>query len=156
MKATALLCDYAAVHPDGKLTIVGANITRLNTAVVEPPLHVNFALAVLVEIGWGETNKPHQLEISLVFDGGEQGPQQIPLPGINPKDEGVFKATFNAGRGPDLVPGEPTGLPIALPFHMLPLPSQGGYSFKVVIDGEEAAHVPFQARVINPMGFAAA
>lgn len=152
MKTTALLCDYAQVSSDGKLFINGANITRLNTPVAEPPLIVHFALAVIVEVPWDKTNQPHKLTIELVYDGGDRGPEQVPLPGTE-ADGGTFVAQFNAGRGPDMVPGETTLLPIALPFQAMGLPAPGGYSFKVNVDGAEEAHVPFQARVVGPMGF---
>ena len=156
MKATAMLCDFAQLSSDGKLTVIGAGITRIATLVAEPPLVLNFALAALVEVPWDQTNRPHRLHIELVFDGNEGGAQKIPLPNTNPADEGSFVAEFNAGRGPEMVPGESSLLPIALPFFGIALPAPGGYSFKLTVGNDELAHVPFQARIINQFGFRAA
>lgn len=152
MKTTALLCDHAAVSSDGKLYINGANINRLITNQAEPPLVYNFALAVIVEIPWNDTNRMHQLTVELVYEGGERGAHQVAIPGF---EDGTISAQFNAGRSPDMVPGEATLMPIAFPFYGLLLANPGGYSFKLSIDNVEVAHVPFQARVLGPLGMAA-
>jgi hypothetical protein len=61
LEANALLCDHAQVSADHKLYLSGGNVTRLWSARAEPPLVVTVGLAVIVHIGWQETNQAHRL-----------------------------------------------------------------------------------------------
>jgi len=153
MQVMAMLCDHAQTSSDNKLFISGANINRLWVASAEPPLGINAGLAVLVEIGWQETNQAHKLVIELVFD-DPAGARQVelpvpPAPDATPEERGNIIAEFNAGRGPDMVPGEATLMPIAMNFPGLQLPAPGSYFFRVSIDGTEQARVPFRLQVVN-------
>jgi hypothetical protein len=152
LEANALLCDHAQVSADHKLYLSGGNVTRLWSARAEPPLVVTVGLAVIVHIGWQETNQAHRLGIELVFD-DVVGAQRVHLPveltpSALPGTEGMVTAEFNVGRAPEMIPGEATLMPIALNFPGLALPAPGSYFFTIGIDGTEVSRVPFRAMVI--------
>jgi len=156
LKTVAMLCDYATVA-DGKLYVSGAGVGIVNTAVAEPPLGVNLALAVVVTIPWNSTNQPHVMTVELVSDQGSVGPcERIPIgdmlpPNHDPSDMGKLVAHFNAGRSPTMEPGEDSLMPVAVPLYGLALPRPGGYFFSICVDGEEADRVSFRVQVVNPM-----
>jgi hypothetical protein len=152
MQAKVLLCDHAQVA-QSKLFISGANINRMMVAPNAPHV-VNVALAIEVMVPWNATNQAHSLTVELVSDGGAR----IPLADMLPPDHdagdmGMIVANFNVGRSPDLLPGEDTLMPIALPFYGLPLPQLGSYFFVVRIDGTEVDRVSFRISPINPAMF---
>lgn len=155
MHVTALLCDHAQASSDGKLYVAGANITRLWTQKADPPLIVNVALAIVIEIDWNETNTMHNFEVELVYD-DPAGAQIVPLPievppGAPPETGGRFVGEFNAGRGPDMLAGESTLMPLAINMNGLELPAPGAYFFSVKVDKEELARARFRATVNAPM-----
>jgi hypothetical protein len=150
MKAVALLCDHAQVSGN-KLFISGAGINLIRVANPEPPLAVNFALAIMVTVPWTATNQPHKMTVELIGDQGAGSSERVPLT----PDDGVIVAEFNAGRSPVMKPGEDTLLPLALPMPGLPLPQPGSYFFTVKLDGTEADRVSFRAEVINPNNLSA-
>ena len=71
-------------------------------------------------------------------------------PNADPADEGKIIAQFNAGRAPQMHPGEDSLMPVALPMPGLPLPHPGDYFFEIEIDGSKAARVSFALTVVNP------
>jgi len=153
VEVIGLLCDHAQVS-GGKLFVSGAAISRITSAPVDPPFRVNVALAVVVTIPWTATNQAHELTIELVSETSE-GNDRIPLaqglpPGANPSNEGKIIAQFNAGRAPEMHPGEDSLMPIALPLPGFPLPRPGDYFFEIEVDGSKAARVSFALRVLNP------
>jgi len=112
MDAIALLCDHAQVTGDGKLFISGANVCRVVTLALDPPMPVNFCLAIIVKIPWQQTNQRHKLTVELMYEDGQHGAERVtlaqPMPGQPSEDEGLVVAEFNAGRGPDMQNGEET------------------------------------------------
>jgi hypothetical protein len=157
LTANAMLCDHAQVSGN-KLFISGANISWVGSlSSPEGGYQVSLALAALVRIPWTATNQEHRLTVELLTDAGEgAGAQRIPLaqmlpPGV-PEDElGKIYAVFNAGRAPQMSPGEESLLPIALPMHGLRLPHPGQYWFSIHIDGTEVDHVNFKVLAPSPM-----
>jgi hypothetical protein len=152
MHISAILCDYAQVA-GGKLFISGAGITLLGTPVVAPPHTVQISLALLVTIPWNATNQPHRLTVELISD-ADGKTERVPLtdamlPGQDPNDAGMIVAEFNAGRAPQMHPGDDSLMPIALPMG-LPLPRQGDYFFVIRVDGTEAARASFRLSVSQP------
>jgi hypothetical protein len=146
LEAKALLCDYAQVAGK-KLFISGAGINLIGVPNAEPPLVVNFALAILLTIPWNATNQAHKMTVELVSEQSNGSSQRVPLTG----DDGVIIAEFNAGRSPIMKPGEDTLLPVALPMFGLSLPEPGSYFFSIELDGSPADRVSFRAEVVNPM-----
>ena len=154
MQAKVLLCDYAEVAQN-KLFITGANINRLGVQPSEPPYGVNIALAISVTIPWNATNQQHVMTIELVSDQGGGTSERVPLSGMlppnhDPADNGMIVAAFNAGRAPDMTPGEDTLIPIAIPIFGLPLPHPGSYFFNIRIDGTDVDRVSFRVDIMNP------
>lgn len=145
MEASVILCDYAQVHA-GKLYIVGAPINLVGTPSPEAPHPINLAAGVLVTIPWNSHNQAHRLKVSLVSEDGSVVPIAGPPPPSQPiaeSDRGSVLAQFNAGRSPMMQPGEDSIMPLAVPLNVQ-LPSLGGYSVIVEIDGAEKARARFQ------------
>ena len=156
MRVTTLLCDHAQVSSDGKLFISGANINRLNSQCIQAPYTVDFALAVMIHIPWQATNQAHKLSIELVNDdpnGAKRVPFAAATPNVDGVDHGKLLADFNAGRAPQMVPGEETTMPLVVPFHRFNLPDTGGYYFDICVDGTSVATVPFRVESITSTPF---
>jgi hypothetical protein len=151
-----MLCDYAEVS-GGKLFVTGAGVNLVGSAAAEAPHPINIALALLVHIPWGATNHQHKMTIELVSD-TEKGPERVMINQILPPDgdeadRGMIIALFNAGRSPNMVVGEESLMPVALPMLGLPLPRIGSYFFSISVDGTESDRVSFRvAPVMNMPG----
>jgi hypothetical protein len=155
MKTVALLCDHTQKAGD-KLFVSGANINRLYTDKADPPFPVNVGLAIMVTIPWNATNQKHVLTLELIADQGGSGPERVPLanqllPGNDPEDLGILGAEFNAGRSPEMQPGEDTLMPLPVQMNGLQLPRPGSYFFDLRIDGTPMERVVFRLEVISPM-----
>ncbi|RDI23060.1 DUF6941 family protein [Lentzea flaviverrucosa] len=144
MDATAIICDYAQVN-GGKLYIVGAAINLVGTPSAAPPHPISLSVGVLVTIPWNAHNQVHRLKISLVSEDAVKIPIAHGLPGqvVPEEDEGSVTAQFNAGRGPLMQAGEATTLPLAVPLNVA-VPSLGGYSVIVELDGSEMTRAKFR------------
>ncbi len=124
MKLTILVADYAVATPDGKLTVVGGG-----WAFVGPQVGPT-ALAMLVEVPWGDTNREHVLTVELRDEDGN-------MPLIGPEAQPVrFEAKLEVGRPPGHPPGAPFNVPIALNFPSIPLLPGTRYKWVASIDGE--------------------
>lgn len=139
MKASILLCDSAQVA-DGKLFILGGGWSMTGPGL--SPM----ALALKIDVAWGETSDAHHWELYLLDQDGdpiifdtEEGPQAVEVRG-------------------DFQVGEPTGIPLGseIPVNLavnlgpLPLPPGGRYSWRLSIDGEarEDWSVSFSTRMM--------
>ncbi len=149
MEATLILCDYAQVN-GGKLYVVGAGINLLVTPTTTAPHTVNVWLGALVTVPWSAHNLPHSLKVYVKTEDG------VPVPIAaterrGPDEEGGFLAEFNAGRGPQMQPGENSLMPLALPLNA-PHPSLGGYVATLAIDNEELATARYRVIAASPFG----
>jgi hypothetical protein len=124
--ATMLLCDAAQVA-EGKLYILGAGWNMIG------PEPTPSAIALRLEVEWGEVDRPHHWELFLVDEDGEpvilptpQGPQAVEVRG-----------DFQVGAPPGLPEGSP--IEVSLAVNMGPLPLQPGrrYTWRLAIDGQE-------------------
>lgn len=126
----ALLCDAVTVR-EGLLHVLGGGVTRLRRPEFPGPL--NTALALRVMVHPTEAEQPHQLEVRLMKEDGEEvGRVEID-----------FELESQAVR-----PGEELSAPFAVPLHGVALPHQGAYSFELLIDGIHQASLPFIAESI--------
>ncbi|WP_276969227.1 DUF6941 family protein [Ferrimicrobium acidiphilum] len=158
MKAQAMLCDYAQVH-GGKLNIIGAGGGLVVTPATAPPYLINLSLAVLMTVPWSATNQQHRLTIELVSEpggGGGAPARRVDLttqtgPGQTVEDKGKILVLFNAGRPPQMLQGEDTLVPLALPLFAFPAPDLGSYYFAIDLDGTEVDRVSF--RVVSQLRF---
>ena len=147
MDAKVLLCDFAEVS-GGKLFITGAGISLVASNSPVTPYRINLCLAVLVSIGWNETDQQHRMTIELVSEAGG-GQKRVELSdqlpeGSDPADMGLIVVLFSAARSPVMVDGDESTMPMTIPLFNLPLPEQGPYFFSVRIDGREMDRASFR------------
>lgn len=129
MDATVLLCDFAEAV-NGKLYVMGGGWNML----FAPNRPVNVSVAVVLTVGWDETNRRHSLAIVLLDHDGNQvdiGGQPV-----------AIGSQFEVGRPPGVKPGTSFNTPLAFNVQGLVLP-EGGYEFKVSIGEEPIASRPF-------------
>jgi hypothetical protein len=129
MEATVLLCDHAEAV-NGKLYVLGGGWTVL----FAPDTPVNIALAIVIAVPWDRTNERHELTIELLDHDGnivEIGGHEIRV-----------ATQFEVGRPPGIKAGTALNTPLTWAFNGLPLP-EGGYEFKVSINGEPVSSRPF-------------
>ncbi len=137
MKVTLLLAD-AAQEVGGKLYILGGGWS------ITGPDPTPSALAIKIEVPWVETNRKHEIILSLLDE--DYRPVLI---GDKPVE---IRGQFEVGRPPGL----PAGIPIdaALAVNISPLPLQAGrrYVWKLSIDEEtkEDWSVGFITRTQRP------
>jgi hypothetical protein len=144
MKAAVLVCDYAQVN-GGKLYVVGAGINMVLVNEAEPPHMVALWAGVVVTVPWPAHNQAHRLAVRLEHEDGERVRVASTPAGVDvsDEDEGKLLATFNAGRGPMMQPGDESLLPLAVPLSVR-LPRLGGYRLTVELDGSDAAVARFR------------
>ncbi len=146
MKLTFLLADSAQVQ-SGKLYMLGAgwNITG--------PQATPGALAGVVHVEWGETNRDHSLAFNLVREDGQ--PFMVPTP-TGPQPVRV-QMQFQVGRPAGIPQGSELNVPFA--FNIAPLPYEPGrrYEWRPSLDGEDLAdnRLAFTIRHALPPGAAA-
>jgi hypothetical protein len=123
MFVTSMLADAAQVNM-GKLYILGGNIDNI-------PAGFPFALVLIVDVDWDETNKRHDLIVSLVDGDGAM----TFLPGPAGSQPFEFKSQFELGRPPGVPTGVQMRLPITLSIPGLQV-SPGRYQFRVSVKGQ--------------------
>lgn len=134
MDATILLCDYAAVA-DGKLFISGGGWN-----LVQPQAGPT-AIAMLVRVAWGETNRRTQLRIRLVDEDGN--------PATNPDDQGEsvpieLMVDFEVGRPPGTPQGAAVSVPMAIPIGPMRLDPDRGYEWRFEVAGTRIGSAAFR------------
>ncbi len=125
MKVTLMLADAAQVA-DGKLNVLGGGWC------VTGPTPIPFALAGIIEVPWGQTNRNHVFRFELIdLDGNPvvvQGPE-----GTAPI---VIEGGFEVGRPPGVRSGSYQPIPFALNSGPIPLPPNSHFEWRFSIDGE--------------------
>lgn len=106
MKLAVYLTDSAQADERGKLFALGLG---WRTCGVPVP---GFAVVVLLEVDWDETNRPHQLVCELLTEDGH------PVAVDTPVGQQVIRieATAEAGRPPGTVHGDPARVPLVFGF----------------------------------------
>jgi hypothetical protein len=128
---TVMLCDYAEAV-NGKLYIAGGGWSELRGSGP-----ADLALALKMGLPWTDADRPVPLEAWLLTEDGhtvDAGGEQV-----------HFSAEVQASRPPDLPPGTPLDVAVAIRFAGLVL-EPGGYRFDISVDGDVAATVPFRVR----------
>jgi hypothetical protein len=132
---TALICNWAEVR-EGILFVSGGGVTRSWKPQFPAPLGV--CVAVMLEGTQGEmVGFSHDVEIEISDADGVQ--------------VGLVKAAIQANGSPDLQPGEMLQGPLAFNLTMVPIPSAGGYDFKVRLDRGSVAGQPERALTMRAM-----
>ena len=105
-----------------------------------------FAIGAIVEVGWDETNRPHQLTVSIVDADGQ--PFNVPTPtGDQPFQ---ITADFNVGRPAGARPGRSFSVPVALNLPPVPLQPGRDYVVRAAVDGTTLDEVGFITRAQPP------
>ncbi len=130
-----MVCD-GAQECGGKLYVLGGGWNEIRGKSF-PLAYRDLALAIRLSVPWNETNKPHAFEIKLLSDDGDE---VLPKP---------LKGDFNVGRPPTVEPGDDLPVLLAITMSGVVLLSPGGYSFRLLIDGEESAMTRVRARKVG-------
>ena len=130
-----LLCD-AAQAVDGKLYVLGAG---WNTIAPQP---VPFAIALLIDVPWDESNRSHHFQLRLLDGDG----QAVTPVGANMPV--TVDGDFEVGRPAGLREGSSLRMPFAISFGPMALPAGQRYVWELVVDGErdESWVAPFDVR----------
>ena len=140
MKVTILLADSVQTV-EGKLYILGGGWNIIG------PAPSPFALALVIEVDWNESNEEHDLLLELLDIDGRT--VQIPTPaGDKPC---TINSKFEVGRPPGLRPGTPLNIPIVINMGPIPLEPGKGYMWRCKINGhtEENWQVNFSTRPVR-------
>jgi len=144
MRATMLLADSAQAV-EGKLYILGGGWS------ITGPAPTASAIAIKIEVPWGEANKKHHLKLELLD--ADNRPFQVPTPtGVLPLK---IEFDFEVGRPVGLKQGTPLDFASAINLGPLPLQPDRRYVWKLTIDDKhnedwELAFTTRPAQTIGP------
>jgi hypothetical protein len=126
-----LLCDHAQVR-DGLLFVLSGGISR----VLRPefPAAMGTSLALVLELDRLEAERPHQLEIIVVGEDGEEVAR--------------VDAELSMGSVDAVKPGESLHMPIAVDLRAAGLGRPGAYELRIYVDGEHRRTLQFWAELI--------
>jgi hypothetical protein len=133
MKADfALVAEYAAAPPDGKLYVIGGAIRRIASPTF-PTVLPNMSLVVSLRVPPAECGINHELHLAFLDPDGAQL---------------VAPPPFNVNAAPNADSRSlPAFVNIVANVGGLPLPRSGDYAFSLVWAGQEIASVGFRAVV---------
>lgn len=131
---TAMLADGARLGLDGKLYIFGGQWDRMFAAAV-PTTHPVMGIALVLEVGYNEALRPHQLELTLRHADGESA-------GVR------AGAGFTVGHPPLLEPGAPISFPLAMEQQGIVFEKYGRYEWLIHVDAVELGRLPI---AVSPM-----
>lgn len=125
MRLNVFIADAAQVDSSGKISALGLGWTTC------PSPLPGFALVLILDVDWNETNMPHQLTCALLTEDGQPvmtegpfGPQPI-----------QFEAKAEAGRPAGVRHGTPTRMPLALTVAPGLALDPGVYQWRVSVAG---------------------
>jgi hypothetical protein len=130
---------------NGKLYVMGGAWDRLQVPELPGPLPVSISVAVVITVPWSLTNK--QFTFSLELVDVDNAPVQI-----GDEGEGLFSIPFEVGRPPGLREGRPQKSVLSVMIGPgLEFESEGTYSFRGLIDGEELNRATFDLVAAGPV-----
>lgn len=125
MRVSLFLADYSQSDERGKVNVIGLGWTTITT-----PLP-SFAVVIIIDIDWSETNQPHRLTCDLLTDDGQPVMVRGPV-GDQPLR---FEATVEAGRPPGTTHGISLRQPLSVNMSGgVPL-TPGRYQWRASIEG---------------------
>ena len=104
MKVSLFLADYAQTDDKGKVNAIGLGWTTIGTPL--PP----FAVVIILDIDWSETNQLHRLTCELLDDDGQPVDVRGPV-GTQPLR---FEMQLEAGRPPGTIHGTSIRQPLSV------------------------------------------
>ena len=120
-----LLCDAAQVA-DGKLYILGGGWSMTG------PDPVPSAVALKIDVDWGEAGSPHHWELFLEDADGR--PVLIDTPdGAQPVE---VRGEFTVSHPPGVPEGSPIDVALAVNLGPIPLEAGTRFAWRLVIDGD--------------------
>ncbi|GLV09818.1 hypothetical protein MyChFU_31380 [Mycobacterium intracellulare subsp. chimaera] len=129
MRVTLLLADYAQSDNRGKVHAIGLGWTTITTPL--PP----FAVVIILDIDWSETNHPHRVTCELLTDDGQPVKVQGPV-GAQPLR---FEMQVEAGRPPGTIHGTALRSPLSVNVGGgVPL-TPGRYQWRASVEGFDEA-----------------
>jgi hypothetical protein len=135
-----LLLAHAVEVQAGMLFGIGIGWTDIG------PEPSQLAIAALLEVGWDETNRSHQLRLVIV-DADNQ-PLLVPTPTGDQAFE--IQTNFDVGRPPLAAPGRSFMLPIALNLGPVAFTPGRHYLLRGFVDGNMLDETPFMCRPTRP------
>lgn len=120
-----MLCDAAQVA-DGKLYILGGGWSMTG------PDPVPSAVALKIEVDWGEADRTHHWELFLEDADGRPVLVQTP-DGSQPVE---VRGEFTVSQPPTVPEGSPIDVALAVNMGPIPLPAGARYTWRLTIDGE--------------------
>ncbi len=127
----AVLAD-AAHAVGGKLYVLGGGWDVLRVGVL-PAVHHTMAIGMRISVPWTETDREIEMHVMLQDEDGHALFERGPV---------VHR--FRVRRPPHMPEGAAIGVVRALTLNNIRFPSEGGYSFSITIDGDEADRIPFR------------
>lgn len=122
-KVTAMLAQWAQVHPSGTVNIMGGGLT-----VIPHEVPVIF-IAGNIQVGWDAIGVTHSMRFELLDDQG--------LPVFNAAAEAiVVEAQFSVAPQPGIPRGTPLVMPLAMGVSPLQLTPASRYEWQWEVDGE--------------------
>ncbi len=120
-----LLCDAAQVA-DGKLYILGGGWSMTG------PDPVPSAVALKIDVDWGEAGQPHHWELFLEDADGR--PVMLDTPeGAQPVE---VRGEFTVAHPPGVPEGSPIDVALAVNLGPIPLATGTRFAWRLMIDGE--------------------
>jgi hypothetical protein len=140
MKVNLLLADHADAV-GGKLYINGGGWT------ITGPQPVPFAIAMLIEVPWDQTNTKHTVLLELLDADGNA----VKLGSGEEAEQVRVESHLEVGRPVGVKPGTPLAVPFAMNFAPIPLTPGNQFVWRLSIDGhsEEDWGLSFSTRT-NP------
>jgi Family of unknown function (DUF6941) len=146
MKVNLLLADHADAV-GGKLYINGGGWTVIG------PQPGPFAIAMLIEVPWDQTNTKHRVLLELLDADGNA----VEVASDDESEPIKVESILEVGRPPGMKPGTPLAVPFAVNFGPIPLEAGVHYVWRLSIDGhsEEDWNLTFSTRPNPPESLAA-
>lgn len=123
MRVTMLLAD-AAQAVGGKLYVLGGGWSVIG------PDPAPMAIAIKIDVPWGETDRRHQWTLDLV----DQDGRPVLVAGSAGSEPVHVGGEFQVGRPPGLAEGTPIDLPLAIGVGPLALPPGSRCVWQLSID----------------------
>ncbi len=124
MKVNMMLADSAQVV-GGKLYLLGGGWSTIG------PEPTPFAVVLLIEVPWNETNHRFQFKLELVTEDD----QAVVVPTPQGERPVVLEGAFEVGRPAGMRAGMPLNVPIAINLPHLPLAPDHVYVWRLALDG---------------------
>lgn len=143
-----MLADYAVVQ-GGKLFISGAGIDTMGALPVDKVYRVSFAVGLTMKIPAAETNKDHELRISIIDSADETVILQASGLGDQTVEQEKLIVKFNLRPIEIMTSDDEFVVPLAFQLNGIALPSPGIYKLRAEID--DAISSLAQFRVSAPV-----